>query len=199
MKDIRFAAMASGRGSNVEALIKMFLTFDKAHHADLSLIISNKPDALVLDMADSYGFDNVCIPNAGMKRVGHEKLVLEKLEEYKIDHLLLAGYMRVLSPYFISNFKGKIINIHPALLPEFKGAHAIKDQFEAEVKIAGATVHFVDEGVDTGQPILMGSVDLLGNETEDEIASRVLHEVEHVIYPRAVQLFIERLRRGYYD
>ncbi|MEO0813934.1 MAG: formyltransferase family protein, partial [Myxococcota bacterium] len=113
-----------------------------------------------------------------------------------VDHVLLAGYMRVLSRTFLRGWRGQILNIHPSLLPEFPGLHAQKRQWEAKVSVAGATVHYVDDGVDTGPTLLQGSIDVRGDEGADGLSERILNEVEHVLYPRAVRLFLERTQRS---
>ena len=118
--------------------------------------------------------------------------MLKALREYGVEHILLAGYMRILSASFLEAFPGKVINIHPSLLPDFRGLHAIERQWEAGVKVAGATVHLVTPEVDEGPIILQGSLDVRGDEGADGLASRILEEIEHHIYPRAVWLFTQR-------
>lgn len=193
MSTLRFAIFASGRGSNAEALMDAFQS--GFIPAQVGLVLSNKADAAVLDKARARNVPTALVPSAGMPRETHEAKLLETLAEARIDHLLLAGYMRILSPYFLTRFQGSILNIHPSLLPDFPGLDGAERQWEAGVKVAGATVHFVDAGVDTGQVLLQGSLLVRGDEGADGLAQRVLHEVEHVIYPRAVRLFIDRLNR----
>lgn len=163
--------------------------------ADLVLVLTNKEGAPVVDKAASRGIATATIPSKGKKRQAHEELMLAALNEAGVDHILLAGYMRILTPYFLRNFSGSVINIHPALLPDFPGLNAAARQWNAGSKVAGATVHFVDEGVDTGLPILMGTIEVRGDEGPDGLAQRILNEVEHVIYPRAVRLFVDRQAR----
>jgi len=115
---------------------------------------------------------------------------MECLKEKDIDLVVLAGYMRILSPYFIRTYKNRIINIHPALLPSFPGLHAQRQAVEYGVKISGCTVHFVDEGIDSGPVILQKAVEVKDNDTEESLAERILKE-EHQIYPRAIQLFCQ--------
>jgi len=192
-ESLRFAILASGRGSNAEALMD---AFEGAFiPATLSIVISNKPEALVLNKAATRGYKTASIPSKGLDRQTHETQLLEALREHRIDHVLLAGYMRILSPHFLSGFNGRVLNIHPALLPDFPGLHAGRRQWEAGAKVAGATVHFVDEGVDTGPVLLQGSLDVRGNEGPGGLETRILNEIEHVIYPRAVRLFVDRLAR----
>jgi phosphoribosylglycinamide formyltransferase-1 len=131
-----------------------------------------------------------------MPREEHERQILALCAEHAVDHVLLAGYMRILSPLFLKSFAGTVLNIHPSLLPDFPGLDGAQRQWHAGAKVAGATVHFVNEGVDTGTPLLMGSLEVRGDEGPDGLADRILHEVEHVIYPRAVRLFVDRLTRA---
>lgn len=189
--NVRFAILASGRGSNAIALMEAF--HNGLVPAQLALVVSNKDDALVLERATSRGHVAICIPNTGKTREAHEQEVLDVLLEHRVDHVLLAGYMRILSPYFLSRFHGKVLNIHPSLLPEFPGLHGASSQWKARRKVVGATVHYVDEGVDSGPVLLQGSLVARGDEQADELADRLLLEVEHVIYPRAVRLFLDRL------
>jgi len=191
---LRFAIFASGRGSNAVALMD---AFDSGFiPATLALVLSNKPDAPVLKRAEDRGFATVVVPSKGKSRTQHESELLEALRAHRIDHILLAGYMRILTPHLLRNFPGTILNIHPALLPDFPGLEAAQRQWRAGVKVAGATVHRVDEGVDTGPVVLQGSIVVRGDEGEAGLAARILEEVEHVIYPRAVRLFVDRLQRG---
>lgn len=190
----RFAIIASGRGSNAGVLMQAFA--DRFIPAELVLVLSNKPGAPVLDKAATVGVPTAMIPSQGKTREEHETLLLAALHEHRVDHVLLAGYMRILTSHFLDGFGGKVINIHPALLPDFPGLHAAERQWEAGAKVAGATVHFVDEGVDTGPTLLQGSLVVRGDEGPDGLATRILEEVEHVIYPRAVRLFVDRIVRG---
>jgi phosphoribosylglycinamide formyltransferase 1 len=192
--ELRFAILASGRGSNAVALMDAFARgFIPAR---LALVLTNVEGAPVLDKAAARGLPVASVPHAGLPRAEHERRVLATLKDARIDHVLLAGYMRLLSADFLRAFGGRILNIHPALLPDFPGLHAAERQWEAGRKVAGATVHFVDEGVDTGPVVLQGSLEVRGDEGAAGLADRILHEVEHIIYPRAVRLFCDRLRRG---
>ncbi len=189
----RFAILASGRGSNAEALMDAFT--DGFLPAELALVLSNVEGAPVLTKAAGRGYATTVVPHKGLTRTAHEEQVLKQLQRYKVDHILLAGYMRILSPYFLERFSGRIINIHPSLLPDFPGLRGAERQWEAGAKVAGATVHFVDGGVDTGEVLLQGSLLVRGDEGALGLAQRILTEVEHVIYPRAVRLFLDRLQR----
>lgn len=194
----RFAIFGSGRGSNAAALMAQFRK--GSLDADLALVLSNVVDAPILNKARAHGYPAVLVENQGRSREDHEALCLACLREHHIDHLLLAGYMRILSPRFIERFKeqcgGVILNIHPSLLPDFPGLSAVAAQWQSGARVAGATVHFVDAGVDTGPCLLSGSIDVRGDEGAEGLAARILEEVEHVIYPRAVRLLLDRLRRG---
>ncbi len=188
----RFAVFASGRGSNA---LNLMTAFERGFlPAELTLVVANVEGAPVITAARERGYEVVVIPHRGLAREAHEALVLKELARAHIDHLLLAGYMRVLSSSFLSQFQGSVLNIHPALLPDFPGLHAAERQWHAGRKVAGATVHFVDGGVDTGQVLLQGSLEVRGDEGPEGLAARILTEVEHVIYPRAVRLFLDRLR-----
>lgn len=189
----RFAIIASGRGSNADALMRTFAR--GAFPADLVAVVTNVEGAGVLERAREHGVPGRVLVSKGMTREAHEEALLGLLAELGVQHLLLAGYLRILSPYFLSRFSGRILNIHPSLLPEFPGLQGAERQWKAGRSVVGATVHFVDSGVDTGPVILQGSIDVRGDEGPDGLAQRILTEVEHVIYPRAVRLFVERLRQ----
>lgn len=190
----RFAILGSGRGTNAAALMAAFSA--REIPAELAVVISNVAGAPLIEKARTQGYPVELIENRGLARAEHEARLLERLAAHRVDHLLLAGYLRLLSPWFLSNFAGHILNIHPSLLPEFPGLGAVERQWQAGVASAGATVHLVDAGVDTGPPILSGAIDVRGDEGAEGLAQRILTEVEHVIYPRAVRLFCERLRSG---
>lgn len=190
----RFAIFGSGRGSNAAALMAHFK--DGSLDAELAVVLSNVAGAPILDKSRAHGYPTALIESQGRSREAHERLCLACLQEHDVDHILLAGYMRILSPQFIQTFRGVILNIHPSLLPDFPGLSAVAAQWQAGGRVAGATVHFVDAGVDTGPCLLSGSIDVRGDEGADGLATRILHEVEHVIYPRAVRLLLDRLRRG---
>ena len=193
----RFAILASGRGSNADALMQGFAS--GYLQANLVAVVSDRPDAPVLQKATVRGYATAVVPSGKKTREAHENELLELLAAHKIEHLLLAGYMRLLSPHFLDRFAGAILNIHPALLPDFRGMHAARRQWEAKATVVGATVHFVDAGVDTGPILLQGSIDVRGDEDCDRLAQRILTEVEHAIYPRAVRLFLERAARAAND
>jgi phosphoribosylglycinamide formyltransferase-1 len=190
----RFAILASGRGSNAEALMSAFGS--GFIPGELVVVLSDRPAAPVLDKAAARQYPVELVPSPGRPRAQHEQDLLASLARHRAEHLLLAGYMRILSPTFLSHFPGTILNIHPSLLPDFPGLSAVAQQWKAGVRVAGATVHQVDAGVDTGPILLSGSIEVRGDEGEDGLAQRILTEVEHVIYPRAVWLLCDRLRRA---
>ena len=162
--------------------------------AQLALVATNRAAAPVLQKAIERGYPTAVVPDADCDRSAHEAALLATLQAYGVEHLLLAGYMRILSPTFLRQFSGAILNIHPSLLPDFPGLHAARRQWEAGRKVVGATVHHVDAGVDTGPHVLQGSLVTRGDEDAEALADRLLLEVEHVIYPRAVCLFLDRLK-----
>lgn len=164
--------------------------------AELSVVIANKANAPVLEKAAAHGVEGLLIESDGKERHHHELELLSALGERQVDHLLLAGYMRLLSKPFLRGWGGQVLNIHPSLLPEFPGLRAQEKQWQAGVQVAGATVHYVDEGIDTGPILLQGSLDVRGDEGPEGLRRRILEEVEHVIYPRAVKLFVERQQRS---
>jgi len=159
--------------------------------AEAALVVSDNPQAYALKRAEKYNVE--CIA-ADRKRFdskeSFEAEIRRHLKRKKIDFLLLAGFMRILSPAFVKAYKGRILNIHPALLPRFAGAQAIRDAWEAKVKKTGVTVHFVDEGVDTGPVILQREVSIEENESLESLEKKI-HDVEYEIYPEAINLVLE--------
>ena len=182
--------MASGRGSNAEVLLRAFHEGKVPGRA--CVLISDQPEAPCLDIARQFDVPAIAVPRDNLTKKDHEARILARIEEYGIQHILLAGYMRILSASFIETFSGTILNIHPSLLPEFKGIRTAERQIEAGVKVAGATVHEVVVDVDSGPIVLQGSIDVTASETPETLSTRILTEVEHVIYPRAIWLFTAR-------
>lgn len=189
----RFAILGSGRGSNAAVLMDCFLRGDFA--AELAVVLCNVANAPILNEARRRGISAIVVEERGGSRADQEQRLADALSSYEVEHLLLAGYMRLLSPSFVERFAGVILNIHPSLLPDFPGMTAVADQWHAGVKVTGATVHIVDAGVDAGPVLLTGSLVVSGDEGVEGLAKRILTEVEHVIYPRAVQLLLHRLAR----
>ena len=159
------------------------------------MVVSDRKDALALERGRRAGVSAVHLdPKAYPDRVAFDEAVAEMLDQHATELVCLAGYMRVLSVEFIRRFPGRILNVHPALLPAFPGLHAQRQAHEHGVKVAGATVHFVDDGVDTGPIVLQSAVPVLDDDTEETLAARILVE-EHRLYPEAVRLYAEgRLR-----
>jgi len=186
---INIGVLASGRGTNLQAIIEAIEEGKIA--GEIKIVISDNPDAYALKRAQQYLIDTRYIDFKEFKnREEYDKEIIKTLKEKKIELVVLAGYMRILSPYFIKTYQNKIMNIHPALLPSFPGLHAQEQAVEYGVKISGCTVHFVDEGVDSGPIILQKAVEVSDDDTEESLAEKILKE-EHQIYPRAIQLFSE--------
>ncbi|MBE6097037.1 MAG: phosphoribosylglycinamide formyltransferase [Schwartzia sp.] len=181
--------LCSGRGTNLQSIIAAVESGQIP--APIGVVLTDKPDVMALERAEKAGIPNFCVnrKECSDKQEFEEKLV-EKLREHGVTLVVLAGFMRILSPYFVRAFKGRILNIHPALLPSFPGAHAHRDVLEYGVKVSGVTVHFVDEGMDSGPIILQAAVPVEDDDTEDTLAARVLVE-EHKIYPRAIELYLK--------
>lgn len=186
---INIGVLASGRGTNLQAIIEAIE--EGKIEGRISIVISDNRDAFALKRAKQNNIETKYINFKSFKnREDYDKKIMECLKEKDVDLVVLAGYMRILSSYFIKMYKNKIMNIHPALLPSFPGLHAQKQAVEYGVKISGCTVHFVDEGVDSGPIILQNSVEVKAADTEESLAERILKE-EHQIYPKAIQLFSE--------
>ncbi|HEV8438472.1 MAG TPA: phosphoribosylglycinamide formyltransferase [Methylomirabilota bacterium] len=191
---LRIGVLASGRGSNFGAIAR---AVESGYiPATLAVLISDRPEAPALDLAGAHRVPAVCLdPREHPGRDAHEKAVMAALDERGVGLVCLAGYMRLLGGAFVKHFEGRLLNIHPALLPAFPGLHAQRQALEHGVKVAGATVHFVEEGVDTGPIVLQAAVMVKEHDTEETLAERILAE-EHRIYPEAIRLFAQgRLRR----
>ncbi|MBE3090955.1 MAG: phosphoribosylglycinamide formyltransferase [Candidatus Atribacteria bacterium] len=186
---VNIGVLVSGRGTNLQAIIEAIE--EGKIEGEIKVVISDNPDAYALKRAQQYHINTRYINFKEFKnREDYDKEIIKTLKEKKIELVVLAGYMRILSPYFIRTYKNKIINIHPALLPSFPGLHAQRQTFEYGAKVSGCTVHFVDEGVDSGPIILQKAVEVSDDDTEESLAEKILKE-EHQIYPRAIQLFSE--------
>jgi phosphoribosylglycinamide formyltransferase-1 len=173
--------LLSGRGSNFEAIANS-IARNQIRNARIAVVISNKPDAGGLETARGLGLTTLAIPSKGKEREQHDREVVEALEQHHVDLICLAGYMRLLSPWFVQQFPQRILNIHPSLLPAFPGLEAQEQAFAYGVKLAGCTVHFVDEELDHGPIIVQKAVPVL--------AQRIL-EQEHIAYPEAINLVLE--------
>jgi len=186
----RVAVLISGRGSNMAALIEA--AKDKNYPAEVALVVSNKPDAGGLVTARTAGIATEVVDHAryGKDRAAFERALQAVLKQHRIDIVCLAGFMRVLTPWFVGQWQNRMLNIHPALLPAFKGLNTHKRALEARVKMHGATVHFVVPEMDSGPIVAQGAVAVLPDDTEEKLAARVL-AVEHRIYPLALKLLAE--------
>jgi len=185
----KIAVFCSGKGTNLQAIIDAVKT--GRLKVSIALVISDNKNAYALSRAKKAGIKNVFIdPNNFLDKAAFEARIIEELKKEKIDLIVLAGFMRILSTGFVKNFKNKIINIHPALLPAFKGAHAIKDAFLYGVKVTGVTVHFVDEKTDHGPIILQEAIRIEEKDTLESLEARI-HKIEHKIYPQAIRLFAQ--------
>ena len=185
----RIGVLLSGRGSNFEALADSVLA-GRIPDAEIAMVISNQPDALGLKKAEARGIPARMIPSKGLQREAYDRQVAAVLQESKVDVICLAGYMRLLSPYFVAAFPQKILNIHPSLLPSFPGLESQKQALEHGVKFAGCTVHFVDENLDAGPIVLQAVVPVLDSDDEHSLSERILKE-EHRIYSQAVKIVLE--------
>ena len=186
---LRIGVLASGRGSNLQAIIDAI----EAGKLDcrLAVVVSDRADAQALERARKHGTEAVFMdPKGYPNRDAFDQAVLAILAEHQVELVCLAGYMRVLSPMFVRALPGQIMNIHPALLPSFPGLHPQRQALQHGVKVSGATVHFVNEGVDTGPIICQAAVPVREDDTEETLAARIL-EQEHQLYPRAIRLYAE--------
>jgi phosphoribosylglycinamide formyltransferase 1 len=186
---LRVGVLASGRGSNFQALVEAVEAGRVP--AVVSGLVTDCATAGALEIARGRGVDSLFVdPRQYPSREAHEKAVIAALDERGVGLVCLAGYMRILGATFVRHFEGRLLNIHPSLLPAFPGLHAQRQALEHGVKVAGATVHFVDEGTDTGPIVLQAAVPVLPADTEETLSQRILAE-EHRIYPEAVRLFAE--------
>jgi phosphoribosylglycinamide formyltransferase 1 len=185
----RIGVLLSGRGSNFEALAESAAA-GRIPGAEIAVVISNKPDAKGLERAKSRNIPTRMIPSKGLEREAYDRQVAAVLQEYKVDLICLAGYMRLLSPYFVAAFPQRILNIHPSLLPSFPGLESQRQALEYGVKFAGCTVHFVDENLDAGPIVLQSVVPVEDTDDEEKLSVRILRE-EHRIYTEAVKIVLE--------
>ena len=181
--------LLSGRGSNFEAIANNIAS-GKIPNARIAVVISNLASAGGLEIAKRMGITAVLIPSKGVAREEHDRAVVAALKEHKVDLVCLAGYMRLLSPWFVQQFPQRILNIHPSLLPAFPGLEAQQQAFAYGVKVSGCTVHFVDEELDHGAIIVQKSVSVLDSDDEHTLAARIL-EQEHIAYSEAINIVLE--------
>ncbi len=184
---MNFAVLASGYGSNLQAIITAVK--QKKIRADLKLVLSDKKEAVALERARKVKIRAVFVdPSMFTDRESFDRELIQHLTAEKIDFIVLAGFMRILSAHFIQQYPDKILNIHPSLLPAFKGAKAIKDAYESGGRLTGVTVHFVEEKVDGGPIIIQEAVAIKPNDTLLSLEARI-HNVEHRLYPKAIDAF----------
>jgi phosphoribosylglycinamide formyltransferase-1 len=183
----RLGILLSGRGSNFEAIAKN-IEAGKLN-AEIAVVLSNRTSAPGLEIARQRGIEALAIPSQGLDREIYDRLLIEKLNEYRVDLVCLAGYMRLLSAGFVRAFPERILNIHPSLLPAFPGLDAQHQAIEHGVKIAGCTVHFVDEFLDAGPIVLQAGVPVLDEDTRESLSKRILAE-EHRIYSEAIGIVL---------
>lgn len=181
--------LCSGRGSNMQSI--MAAIESGQIKAEIGIVLTDKPEARALQVANEAGIKSVCVNRkaCSTQQEFEEKLVAE-LKAANVTLVVLAGFMRILSPYFVEAYRHRILNIHPSLLPSFGGAHAHRDVLAYGTKVSGCTIHFVDEGMDHGPIILQDTVPVLDDDTEDTLAARVLTK-EHILYPKAIELFVD--------
>ena len=181
--------LCSGRGSNMQSIM---VSIESGQiKAEIGIVLTDKPEARALQVASEAGIKSVCVNRkaCSTQQEFEEKLVAE-LKAANVTLVVLAGFMRILSPYFVEAYRHRILNIHPSLLPSFGGAHAHRDVLAYGTKVSGCTIHFVDEGMDHGPIILQDTVPVLDDDTEDTLAARVLTK-EHILYPKAIELFVD--------
>jgi phosphoribosylglycinamide formyltransferase-1 len=183
----KLGVLISGRGSNLQALIDAQGRGELG--GEVAVVVSNVETAAGLERASKVGIPTVVRSHKGKRREDYDAEVVEVLREHDVDLVCLAGFMRLLSPVFVRAFPGRILNIHPALLPAFPGLDAQKQAVEHGVKVSGATVHLVDEGLDSGAIVAQEAVPVRSDDTAETLAARIL-EAEHRLYPRAVRLLL---------
>lgn len=180
----RLGILLSGRGSNFLAIADAI-----RHHtllgAEIAVVLSNRPDAPGLDFARERGLPAFCVPSAGRSRAEHDAEMIARLHQHEVDLVCLAGYMRIISPAFVQAFPDSILNVHPSLLPSFPGLDAQRQALDYGARLAGCTVHFVDEAVDHGVIILQRAVPVEEDDTVETLSARIL-EQEHLAYPEAI-------------
>ena len=187
MKNI--GILLSGRGSNFEAIARN-IAAGRIPYARIAVVISNKRDAGGIETARRLGLAALVIPSKGKQREEHDREIVAALKEHKVDLVCLAGYMRLLSPWFVQQFPHRILNIHPSLLPAFPGLEAQQQAFAYGVKVSGCSVHFVDEELDHGAIIVQKAVQVLDSDDEHTLAARIL-EQEHSAYTEAIRIVLD--------
>jgi len=184
----RLGILLSGRGSNFEAISDNVAA--GRIPAEIVVVISNRAQARGLELARERGLNAVCIPSKGLEREDYDRLLIAELRKNRVDLVCLAGFMRILSAAFVREFRNQVLNIHPSLLPSFPGLDAQHQAIEHGAKVSGCTVHFVDEGPDTGPIVKQAAVEILDEDTADTLAARILTQ-EHRIYTEAINFVLE--------
>jgi phosphoribosylglycinamide formyltransferase-1 len=185
----RIGVLLSGRGSNFVALAES-VAAGRIPDSEIAIVVSNREGAPGIDKAKERGIAAQVIPSKGLEREAYDRQVVAVLNEHNVDLICLAGYMRLLSPYFVASFPNRILNIHPSLLPSFPGLESQRQALEYGVKFAGCTVHFVDENLDAGPIVLQAAIPVRDEDTEATLSERILTE-EHRIYSEAVKIVLE--------
>ena len=180
----RLGILLSGRGSNFLAIASA-IREHRLPSVEIAVVLSNIPNAHGLDSAVALNLPAFCIPSAGHKRAAHDAEMIARLHQHRVDLVCLAGYMRIISPHFVQAFPNRILNVHPSLLPAFPGLDAQHQAFDHGAKVAGCTVHFVDEAVDHGVIILQKTVPVHDDDTHETLSARILQQ-EHIAYPEAI-------------
>lgn len=181
----KIAVFASGSGSNFQALVDAAKADQLS--CEIALLVCDKPGAYAIKRAEKAGIPSLVIsPKDFASKADYEKEILQKLNESEVELIVLAGYMRLIGETLLTAYEGRIVNIHPSLLPSFPGKDAIGQAFQAKVKITGVTVHYVDEGMDTGPIIAQEAVKMDENETRESLEAKI-HQVEHLLYPNVIQ------------
>ncbi|MGQ9469524.1 MAG: phosphoribosylglycinamide formyltransferase [Nitrososphaerales archaeon] len=189
MRRFTIGVLASGRGSNFQSIID-HIRLGVLENVRIGILVCNNKDAYALKIAEQNGIESIFIDHRNKKREIFDKEVIDTLRDHDVDLVVLSGFMRVLSPYFIDEYEQKIMNIHPSLLPSFPGLHAQRQAIEYGVKVSGCTIHYVDKGVDVGPIILQHTVPVREDDTEETLSDRIL-VFEHRLYPKAIQLHVD--------
>ena len=194
---IRLGILASGNGSNFEYIVKSIQNNEL--NAEISILIVNNPNCLAINKAIKYNIPYVIINHRDLKsRLEHDKLVMKKLEEFSIELVVMAGWMRIVGEEIINRFKNRLINIHPSLLPSFKGVDAIQQAIDYRVTITGCTVHYVQKEVDSGTIIIQAAVPIKDNDNKETLRKRI-QDMEHIILPLAIAKVGKRIRSRFKD
>lgn len=186
---MNIAVFCSGSGTNFQAMVDAVKRGEIK--ANIALMVCDNPDAYALTRARNAGIKTLLVQIKDFPgKQAFEQEIIKNLEQEKVELIALAGFMRLVSPLFVKKYKNRILNIHPALLPSFKGTHGIKEALDYGVKLTGPTVHFVDDEMDHGPIILQEAVEVEDDDTEESLAKKI-HAKEHIIYPKAIRLFVE--------